>query len=119
MAYSLSKLKAELLEKRYSENGLVAWGQNNNFGAVGALASRMFTISQVGEKIVITPFTNKQILFENALAFDKSIIKTAKVGGFWIYSSYLKITTNDGQIYKYSIMQGKNAAKQIIKNLGL
>lgn len=119
MGYNLNKLKAELLEKRYSENGLVAWGQNNSFGAVGALVSRMFTISQVGEKIVITPFTNNQILFENALAFDKSIIKTAKVGGFWIYSSYLKIVTNDNQVYKYSIIQGKSAAKQIVKNLGL
>ena len=119
MGYSLNKLKKELVEKHYSENGLVAWGQNNSFGAIGALASKMFTISQVGEKIVITPFTNNQILFEGALAFDKSSIKSAKVGGFLIYSAHLKITTHDGQTYKYSIIQGKGAVKQIVKNLGL
>lgn len=119
MGYSLKKLKTELLERKYSDNGLVAWGQNNNNGAVGALSARMFTISQVGQKIVVTPFTNNEILFEGALAFDKSIIKKAKVGGFLIYSSYLKITTTDGQTYKYSILQGKGAVKQIVKNLGL
>ena len=119
MGYNLKKLKNELVEKKYSDNGLVAWGQNNNFGALGALASRMLTISQVGEKIVITPFTNNQILFEGAIAFDKSSIKKAKVGGFLFYSSHLKITTTDGQTYKYSIIQGKGAVKQIVKNLGL
>lgn len=119
MGYNLKKLKNELVEKKYSDNGLVAWGQNNNSGALGALASRMLTISQVGEKIVITPFTNNQILFEGAIAFDKSAIKKAKVGGFLVYSSHLKITTTDGQTYKYSIIQGKGAVKQIVKNLGL
>lgn len=119
MGYSLTKLKKELQEKHYSDNGLVAWGQNNNFGAIGALASSMYTISQVGQKIVITPFTNKQILFENAIAFDKSIIKKAKTGGFWIYSSFLKIETNDGRVFKYSITQGKGSVKQILNNIGL
>ena len=49
MGYSLNKLKTELLEKRYSENGLVAWGQNNNFGGIGALVSKMFTISHLSQ----------------------------------------------------------------------
>ena len=117
MAYSLNKLKQELVAKRFSEDGLVAWGQNNGFGAVGALAAPMFTISRVNTKIVITPFTNREILFDRAIAYDKENVFDARISGFWIYSK-LKITTKDGKVHKYSITQGKSAVKQILINLG-
>lgn len=119
MGYSLNKLKKELMEKGLADNGLVAWGQNTGLGGIIASAvTPMFTISKVGNKIMIIPFNNRTIVYDKSLTFDVGQIETAKMCGFWIYSK-LKIKTKDNRTYKYSVYQGKKAVKQILKSLEL
>lgn len=77
----------------------------------------MFTISKVGNKIMIIPFNNKAIIYDKSIAFDVEQIEEAKMSGFWIYSKS-KIKTKDNQKFKYSVTQGKKAVKQILKLMG-
>jgi len=118
MGYSLNSLKKELSEKGYADDGLVGWGQNNGFGgALLAAGTNMHVVSKMGDKIVIFPFTNKAILYDKGVAFDKQNVVSAKVGGFWIFSK-LVVKTVDGNKHSFAIAQGKNAVKEIVKLLG-
>ena len=127
MGYNLKKLTDELSAKGLADNGLVAWGQNANAmagflggaigGAIAGAATRMHTISCKGDKIVVIPFSNKEIKYDEGVMIDKSKIKSAKISsGLW--SSKLKIETVSGKSIAYSITQGKDAVKQILSKLG-
>lgn len=125
MGYNYKKLKAELIEKKLADDGLVAWGQNISQaafwgGAIGAAiasaSNEMYTISKVGDKIAIIPFVNKAILYDKAYAFQKDKITKAKLGGIGVYSK-LKITTIDGKVHAYNISQGKKDVKSILEKL--
>ncbi len=119
MGYNLKKLTEELKVKELADDGLVAWGQNSSgamFGAVGAALAGMHTISCKGDKIVIIPFSNKEIRFDDGLMIDKKEIRRAKVSG--LLTAKLKIETVDGKSNSYSITQGKTAVKQILAKLG-
>ena len=121
MGYNLKKLTEELKEKGLADDGLVAWGQNSGgalFGAVGAGIAGMHTISCKGDKIVIIPFSNKEIKYSEGIMIDKNKIKKAKVS-FGLWTSKLKIETTDGKSRAYSITQGKSAVKEILAKMGL
>ena len=119
MGYSLKSLTVELVNKNMADDGLVAFGQNTTGlgGALESLARPMHTISLVGDKIVITPFTNKEIHFDKAFAFSRNNIASAKVSG--LLTGTLKIVMSSGKKYSYNIMQGKSQVKQILNKLGL
>ena len=127
MGYNLKKLTEELTAKGLADNELVAWGQNVNAmagflggaigGAIAGATTRMHTISCKGDKIVVIPFSNKEIKYDEGVMIDKSKIKSAKISsGLW--SSKLKIETVSGKSIAYSITQGKDAVKQILSKLG-
>ena len=115
MGYNLKTLTRDLAEKGLAVDNLVAFGQNA-IGAVMALTSPMYAISIVNNKIVITPFTNKSIDFDNRTEIDVNDILEAKVSG--LLTGTLKIKTKNG-VVKYPIVQGKGAVKQILVKLGL
>lgn len=119
MGYSLKSLTAELVNKNMANDGLVAFGQNTSGlgGILESLGRPMHAISMVGEQIVITPFTNKEIIFNKAIAFPRKNIQKAKVSG--LLTGQLTIVMNGGSEYKYNITQGKPAVKQILSRLGL
>ena len=126
MAYNMKSLAQELASKNMADGGLVAWGQNTGagslFGALGgavsALSKPMHVISKVGSQLVVTPFTSKEILFNNAVAFNRANMNDAKLKG-GLFGATLVITMQSGKTYKFSIMQGKSELKQILKELGL
>ena len=96
MAYSLNKLRDELVSKNLSENGLVAWGQNSGMGGILPSATTpMFVISSANNKIIIIPFNNKQIVYDGGITFDRESILSAKIAGFWIYSKFRFIKYNN------------------------
>lgn len=115
MGYNLKTLTKELNENGLAEDNLVAFGQNA-IGVVMALTCPMYTISCANNKIIITPFTNKYIDFENKKEIDANDIIEAKVSG--LLTGTLKIKTANG-VSKYPIVQGKGAVKQILIKLGL
>ena len=127
MGYNLKKLTEELKVKGLADDGLVAWGQNVNAmagflggaigGAIAGATTPMHTISCKGDKIVIIPFSNKEIKYSEGIMIDKSKIKSAKISG--LLTAKLKIETTDGKSRAYSITQGKDAVKQILSKLGL
>ena len=120
MGYNLKNLTEELKAKGLADDGLVAWGQNSGgalIGAVGAGLAGMHTISCKGDKIVIIPFSNKEIKYSEGIMIDKSKIKSAKISG--LLTAKLKIETTDGRSRAYSITQGKDAVKQILSRLGI
>lgn len=118
MAYSLNKLKEELVAKGMAEDGLVGWGQNNHIGGVfAAMLSKMHCISKVGNRLVVIPFSNKEIDFSQAVGFSRDYITSAKVSG--MLTGTLKLSLADGTSYTFNIMQGKNDVKEILKRLGL
>lgn len=127
MGYNLKKLTEELKVKGLADDGLVAWGQNVNAmggflggaigGAIAGATSPMHTISCKGDKIVIIPFSNKEIKYSEGIMIDKSKIKKAKLS-FGLWTRKLKIETTDGKSRAFSITQGKSAVKQILAKLG-
>lgn len=127
MGYSLKKLKEELSSRNLANYDLVAWGQKSStvgmlFGAIGgAIAgatSSKFAISMVeNSKIAIFPFTNKEIKYSEAKAFDRTQIENAKVSG--LLSKKLKITTKTGSKFSFPITQGAGSVKEILTRLGL
>ena len=123
MGYSLKSLTVELVNKNMANDGLVAFGQNTSGlggmigGMLESLGRPMHAISMAGEQIIITPFTNKEILFSKAIAFPRKNIQKAKVSG--LLTGQLTIVMNNGSKYKYNITQGKSAVKQILERLGL
>ncbi|MBO5884677.1 MAG: hypothetical protein J6Q51_02670 [Clostridia bacterium] len=119
MGYNSKKLAQELVEKGMADNGLIAWGQNSSglLGAVGAIIAPMHVISKVGNLIVVTPFSNKQIFFEKAIAYKKENMINAKLKG-GLFGASLKLEMKSGKTYKYSIIQGKAELKQMLKELG-
>ena len=119
MGYNLKNLTEELKAKGFADDGVVAWGQNSSgalFWAIGAGLSGMHTISRKGDKIVIIPFSNKEIKYSEGIMIDKSKIKSAKVSG--LMTGKLKLETADGKKREYSITQGKDAVKEILSKLG-
>lgn len=115
MGYNLKTLTRDLTEAGLAEDNLVAYGQNAT-GAIMALTSPMYAISCSKTKIIITPFTNKNIDFNNRKEIDVKDIENAKVSG--LLTGVLKIKTSSG-VVKYPIVQGKGAVKQILLKLGL
>lgn len=115
MGYNLKTLTRDLSEKGLAEDNLVAFGQNA-IGAIGALTSPMYAISCANNKIVITPFTNKNIDFANRREIEAKDIIEAKVSG--LLTGKLKIKISNGVVC-YPIVQGKGAVKQILAKLGL
>ena len=120
MGYNLKSLTTDLQAKNMADEGLVAWGQAGSgslFGAVGGAFAPMHAISKQGNKILITPFSNKQIKFNECVAINKDNIASAKVSG--LFGAKLVITVKNGETRKYSITQGKDAVKKILSLLGL
>jgi hypothetical protein len=126
MGYSLKSLKEELISKNLADYGLVAWGQNVGtagllFGAIGAgiasATAKKVVISMVeNSKIAIFPFTNKEIKYNEGLAFDKTQIESAKLSG--LISKTLKIKTTSGKKFTYPVTQGAKDVKEILTRLG-
>lgn len=126
MKYNYKTLKAELLKNELADDGLVGLGQNIGsmalwFGAIGALIAGSgnppFTISLVGEKIVIIPYDKNGQKFDKAEYYAKEDIKSLNLGGM-IYKK-LKITTKDGKKHKFTILQGVKDVKAIVAKLAL
>ena len=120
MGYNSKKLAQDLVAKNMADGGLVAWGQNSSglFGALGAALSDMHVISKVGNQLVVTPFSNKEIFFEKAVAFKRESIVEAKLKG-GLFGSKLVLKMQSGKTYKFSVMQGKSEMKQMLNDLGL
>ena len=119
MGYNLKSLTTELQAKNMADDGLVAWGQSGSgslFGAIGGALAPMHAISKHENKILITPFSNKQIKFNECVTISKEDISSAKVGG--LFSAKLAIVLKNGEKRTYSITQGKNAVEQILSSLG-
>ena len=119
MGYNLKSLTTDLQAKYMADDGLVAWGQSGSgslFGAIGGAFAPMQAISKHDDKILITPFSNKQIKFNECVAISKENISSAKVSG--LLSAKLVIVLKNGEKKKYSITQGKSAVKQILSSLG-
>ena len=119
MGYNLKSLTSDLVKNGMADDGLVAWGQSGSgslFGAIGGAFAPMHAISKQGNKILITPFSNKQIKYEGCVSIDKESIKSAKVGG--LLSAILVVVLKNGKTQKYPITQGKSAVKQILTLLG-
>jgi hypothetical protein len=127
MGYNLKSLKEELASKNLADYGLVAWGQNVGtaglwFGAIGAAiasaTAKKIAISMVeNSKIAVFPFTNKEIKYNEARAFDKTQIENAKLSG--LISKTLKIKTTSGKTFSYPITQGAKDVKEMLTRLGL
>lgn len=127
MGYNLKKLRNELTEKGFCDEGLIGWGQNVGAaygilggavgGAIGAAKTKMHAITKMGNAIAVFPFTNNEILYNDAIKIDASGIKKAKVSG--LLTGKLVIRLNDNKKVTYSIMQGKSDVKKILKSLGL
>ena len=130
MGYSLKSLKAELTSRQLADDGLVAWGQSSTGanvggffggaigGAIGAAVTPMYAITMIrGSQIAIFPFTNKEIRYNEAYAFNKNNIERAKLSG--LISKTLTIITTNGQKHKYPILQGSGDVKKIFHTLGL
>ena len=126
MAYSLNKLKEELVSKNLADDGLVAWGQaTSNMlslgGAVGGLLAgitgQKFAISMIeNSKIAIFPFTNKEINYNDARAFGRDKLEKVKLSG--LFTKTLKLYTVDGNCIKLPLLQGASSVKEIISRLG-
>ena len=126
MKYNYKTLKEELIKNELADDGLVALGQNIStaaiwFGAIGAAIAGSkntpFTVSMVGEKIVIIPYDKNGQYFDKTEAYAKEDIKALKLGGF-IYK-VLKITTKDDKVHKYTILQGVKDVKAMLEKLAL
>ena len=115
MGYNLKTLTRDLTEKGLAEDGLVGYGQIA-YGAIAALTCPMYAISCANNKIIITPFTNKNIDFANRKEIDARNIMEAKVSG--LLTGRLKIKTAN-EVTIYPIVQGKGAVKQMLVKLGL
>ena len=120
MGYNITKLRNELTEKGYADDGLVAWGNAGSgalFGAVGAALASMHVISKKGNAILVIPFSNKEIFYSKGLKFEKQKISSVSFKG--LLTKKLTIKTIDGQVFKYSITQGAGAVKTILNSLAL
>lgn len=120
MGYNLKSLTSELVAKGMADNGLVAWGQSGSgslFGAVGSAFAPMHAISKQGDNILITPFSNKEVKYDNCVSISKLDINSAKVSG--LFSAQLVLVLKSGETKKYPITQGKDAVKQILSALGV
>ena len=125
MGYSLKSLKEELVSKNLADYGLVGWGQSIGAwamfgaigGAIGGATSSKFVISMVeNSKIAVFPFTNKEIKYNEAKAFDKTQIASVKISG--LLSKTLKLSTTSGKQFKFPITQGVGDVKEILSRLG-
>ena len=126
MGYSYKSIKSELTEKNYANEGLVAIGQRHSsaglwFGAIGAAinsasSNKYAFILVEGSKLAIIPFTNKEIKYAEAKAFDKSKFEILKVSG-WI-GKQLTIKLVGGQKVVYDIMGGPGDIKEIVNRMG-
>ena len=126
MGYSLKSLKDELCLRNLADGGLVAWGQSASagslFGAVGGaiagVTSPKYVISMIkNSQIAFFPFTNKEIKYNEMMAFDRTQITMAKISG--LFSKTLKLTMVDGKRFSFPIMQGVGDLKKILLELGL
>ena len=126
MNKKLQNIKDELIKNGLADDGLVAFGQNIAtagiwFGAIGAAIAGSnntpFTVSMVGEKIVVIPYDKNGQHFDETEAFPKENIKAIKLGGL-IYKT-LVITTNDGKKHKFTILQCVKDVKAMLEKLAL
>ena len=114
----LGKLKKELTENGYAEDGLVAWGNASSgflFGGIGGALGGMHVISKKGDAIYVIPF-GKEILYNQALVFEKQNIASATVKG--LLGKKLVVKTKGGKEFKYAITQGAGDVKTILEKLG-
>jgi len=119
MGYSLKSLKEELVSKNMANDGLVGWGQKSSLvgGVVGALVNPMHVISMIeNSKILVIPFNNKEIKYNECIFFDKTQLTNAKVSG--ILGKKLVLKTQDGKKVTLPITQGAGDVKKIISRLG-
>lgn len=123
MSFDLNSLREELISKKAAEDGLVAIGQDVlGWGVLGSLIAentiKRYTISKVGSKILVIPYTFSEIEYKSGIAFDKSVITKAKVSGDGIFvTTKLKLWTIDGKVHKYFISQGRKAVKEIVNRM--
>ena len=124
MGYSLNKLKRELTEKNVADEGLVSWGQVSSpismMGAIGGALSataKMVVVCKKDNNIVVIPFTNKEILYKEHVAYNKQSIASISLKG--LLTKKLIITTQNGDKHKYTMYQGVSDLKTIISRLGL
>ena len=122
MSYNLETITKEMVEKDMADDGLVAWGQNSSkmvfwFGLIGAAFASYHVISKKGDRILITPFKSKKIMFEESKYVEKANILSAEIKG-GLFGTKLVIKTKDKQKFNINITQGKEAVEQILKLLG-
>lgn len=125
MGNNVKTIAQELKSRNMADGGLIAWGQNSSAmswfgtfgGAISSLKTPMHAISKVGNQLVVTPFTNKETMFDRAIAFNKEAMVDAKVKG-GLFGSSLVIKMKSGKSYKFSIMYGKAELKQMLAELG-
>lgn len=119
--YNIIKLRNELTEKGYADEGLVAWGSSASgalFGGIGGAFGGMHVICKRGNVILVIPFGNKEIYYSKAQLFEKQSIASAKVKGLFLSKS-LVIKTTDGKSYKFGITQGAGKVKTILQKMGI
>ncbi len=127
MALKYKDIKEQMIAKNYAEDGLVALCQTVNTstaafwgGMIGAAIAgannKCYAVSKIGEQLVFVPYTNKEINFQSAFAYNKSKITKAKVSGVGGFAK-IKIWTVDGKTQKYSIIQGKAELQTILTKL--
>ena len=126
MGISVKDLKRELGQRGLADNNLVAFGQNVSnvgylFGAVGSAiahaSAKMHAISISGNRIIVMPFTNKEILFDQGVAYSRQNIASAKVSG--LLSKTLKLNFVNGQSVKLNITAGAGEVKKMLNMIGL
>ena len=127
MALKYKDIKEQMIAKNYAEDGLVALCQTVNTstaafwgGMIGAaIASannKCYAVSKIGDQLVFVPYSNKEIDFKSAFAFNKAKIEKGTVGGIGGYAK-IKLWTTDGDVHKYSIIQGKSDLQTILTKL--
>lgn len=126
MGISVNDLKRELGQRGLADNNLVAFGATVNnvgflFGAVGAALAysnaKYHAISVSGNRIIVMPYNNKQILFDQGVAYSRQNIASAQIKG--LFSKTLKLNFVNGQSVKLNITTGASEVKQMLNMLGL
>jgi len=125
MGYSYKEVKKELVGKYQMSEELVSWGNVKYVGGTTSMFSTMnpfFAFCMNNKNLVIVPFTNSEILFDQAKEISSKDIKTLtfKKSIFTCFFSIpLYLELNDGTILKFAIVRPYcKDMKKMIKKLG-